>query len=632
MLIIVRAWILLSALLVGSGWILSALHQLNRIGYGVVFALAATAVIYWWRQTIHPTGNGLSRVLPKFRRRFKRPAPLLFLLLALLAFLAGALYVHTNADSNGYRVPRVLHWLGSEQWHWIHTDDKRVNVVACNFEWLSAPLILFTRTDRLLFLINFLSYLMLPGLIFSIFRRLEVRPRVAWWWMWILSSGWGFVIQASSDLNDFTAAIYALAAVDFALRARESRRISDVWLSMLAAALMTGIKQTNIPLALLWLVAAWPSLWLMLARPVATIFIGATSLLVSAVPITFFNVVHYGNWKGLAPGEKPFWSAGSHFWKVVGNLFSIPIQNLVPPLFPWAGRWDKIRLHFLQTPFGAHFAMMERFGHLGMGISEWNAGVGLGISVLAMISLIGASGFKRLAPADNTKPLNAFPWLVIVTPWVLLLVFMAEICSDENARLISAYYVFLFPLLLVHTAQERLVRRLWWQRLGILVMLMGAMVAVISRDRPLFPAKTIIGQLHTMYPRSKFLSTAWSHYAWRMTIVSVKRDLKNTLTKLLPSNERVVGYATQNGSFFEPELWFSSAHRRVKRVLPNDSPEELTLLGIHYVLVEDDALKISNMTITEWTQKYDGTVIDQWIFPKDPYRPPGHLYLVHLNN
>jgi hypothetical protein len=47
MLTMVRIWILFSALLVGGGWILSALHQLNRIGYGMLIALAGMAAIIW---------------------------------------------------------------------------------------------------------------------------------------------------------------------------------------------------------------------------------------------------------------------------------------------------------------------------------------------------------------------------------------------------------------------------------------------------------------------------------------------------------------------------------------------------------------------------------------------------------
>ena len=70
--------------------------------------------------------------------------------------------------------------------------------------------------------------------------RLGVRPRVAWPWMWLLPTGYNFLLQAGSIGNDTVPTIYALAAVDFGLRAWESRRLSYLWLSILSAALLTG--------------------------------------------------------------------------------------------------------------------------------------------------------------------------------------------------------------------------------------------------------------------------------------------------------------------------------------------------------------------------------------------------------
>jgi hypothetical protein len=154
-----------------------------------------------------PAREYLWRLWNKFQKRFQRPGPLLFLIIAALSLLSGALYPALNYDANAYRLPRVMHWLWAGQWHWIHTFDSRMNIAACGMEWLSAPLILFTHNDRFLFLINSFSYLMLPGLIFSVFTRSQVRSRVAWWWAWLLSSGWCFALQAGSVANDSFAAI-----------------------------------------------------------------------------------------------------------------------------------------------------------------------------------------------------------------------------------------------------------------------------------------------------------------------------------------------------------------------------------------------------------------------------------------
>ena len=158
----------------------------------------------------------------KFRRRFRRPFPLAFLILAALAFLGGALHPPTNYDALAYRIPRVLHWLAVGQWHWIHTIFDRLNDRSCGIEWVSAPFIALLKTDRWLFLINVVSFLLLPGLVFSVFTRLGVRRRVAWHWMWLVPTGYCLVLQAGSIGNDLFGATFALAAVDFALRAKNA--------------------------------------------------------------------------------------------------------------------------------------------------------------------------------------------------------------------------------------------------------------------------------------------------------------------------------------------------------------------------------------------------------------------------
>ncbi|HZL12940.1 MAG TPA: hypothetical protein VFC85_02240, partial [Verrucomicrobiae bacterium] len=137
-----------------------------------------------------------------------------------MAFLGGAMYAPNNYDALAYRIPRILHWLAANQWHWIHTIFDRVNDRSCGIEWVSAPFVALFKTDRFLFLINIVSFLFLPGLVFSMFTRLGVRRRVAWHWMWIVPTGYGFLLQAGSIGNDLFGAVFALAAVDFALRAK----------------------------------------------------------------------------------------------------------------------------------------------------------------------------------------------------------------------------------------------------------------------------------------------------------------------------------------------------------------------------------------------------------------------------
>src|SRR6185295_5371592 len=149
--------------------------------------------------------------LPKLRRRFARPLPLAFAALAALAILGGVLYPPSNYDGLSYRIPRVLHWLTAEQWHWIHSGFFRLNTRACGHEWVSAPLILFTNTDRWVFLLGAVPLLFLPGLFFSLLTRLGAHVRVAAKWMWLLPTGYCYVLQAGGIGNDLFGAVFVLA-------------------------------------------------------------------------------------------------------------------------------------------------------------------------------------------------------------------------------------------------------------------------------------------------------------------------------------------------------------------------------------------------------------------------------------
>jgi hypothetical protein len=291
-----------------------------------------------------------------------------------------------------------------------------MNISGCGFEWLSVPIVLFTDSFRFIFLINWIAFLFLPGLIFSVFVRLQVPPRTTWWWMWLLASGWCYAMQASSIINDSFAVVYALASVDFALRARESKKITDVWFSLIAAALVIGAKQTIIPLVLICGVALFPCLNLLRSRLLGTTTILIGLLLVSSMPLFYFNKQHTGTWLGVPPNtgaQAMFWARcepDSPIWGIVGNAFCIPAQNLVPPIFPWAGQWNEMMKHFLRTPFGSHFVSFEDFGLLGRAVTAGNAGLGLAICLLALISVVAArhfEGFAATAKRDSLVALDA---------------------------------------------------------------------------------------------------------------------------------------------------------------------------------------------------------------------------------
>ena len=130
-------------------------------------------------------------------------------------------------------------------------------------------------------MINALGFLLLPGLLFAVFRRLGVARKVAWTWMWLLPLAYGYLTQAGSIGNDLLGALFGLLSVYFGLRARASKNVSDVWLAGLAAALLTGTKLSNLPLALPCLVAVWPALGLLKKNLAGTVAVAAVAVVVS---------------------------------------------------------------------------------------------------------------------------------------------------------------------------------------------------------------------------------------------------------------------------------------------------------------------------------------------------------------
>src|SRR5438876_3667293 len=117
--------------------------------------------------------------------------------------------------------------------------------------------------------------------------------------MWLLPTGYVFLLQAGSAGNDAFPTVYALAAVDFACRAWTSRRPSDFWYSLLAVALLTGAKASNLPLVLPWLILLVPVLPLLRSKLAGTARVAFIAALVSVLPTAILNLHYSHTWSGL---------------------------------------------------------------------------------------------------------------------------------------------------------------------------------------------------------------------------------------------------------------------------------------------------------------------------------------------
>jgi len=545
------------------------------------------------------------------RARFRRWLPLAFLVLAALVFLGGALYPPSNHAGFTYRTPRVLHWLMDGQWHWIHTPNYRMNNRACGFEWLTAPLLLFTKSDRSLFLINFVSFLLLPGLVFSVFRRLGVRGRVAWCWMWLLPTGYNFLLQAGSTANDTFPAVYALAAVDFGLRAWRTRRPSDLWLSILSAALLTGAKATNLTLLLPWAIVVVPLLPMLFRRLGVTSLVMLLAAVVSFLPTAALNQHYIGDWSGLKL-ERQGMDMKNPIVGLWGNGLLL-LKNFVPPFFPAAGWWNRSALTVLPRaivePMEKNFE--QGFHVIGEMPIEDGAGLGFGLSVLIVVSVVAALARKpRRRGAAELKPLSkpnglsngggrmpplAVRVLVLIAPWGSLLVYCMKSGVVDAARLISVYYPLLLPSLLVDARQADIVRQRWWRAMVWGVLVLAALVLVMIPGRPLWPAQTVLSKVLSIKPGQRLAMRALDVY----TVYANRWDPLAEVRARLPKGLAVVGFMG-DGDDIDISLWRPFFSRRVKHILLEDTAEEIRRWGIEYAVVSGSHLAANGTTLSAW--------------------------------
>jgi hypothetical protein len=583
-------WLALSTSL--AGWVLSALGQLNRVGYLVFFVLAAAAFSFIARRENSHRPCARMHWRKQFRR-FRQPLPAAFFILAFLVLLGGLLYAPTNYTGLVYREQRVLQWLDHGQWWWIHTPNYRMNDRACGIEWFYAPLMLFTKSDRLLVLVNFLPFLLMPGLIFSVFTRLGVGARAAWAWMWLLPCGYNFLLQGASIANDTYPTVFALAAVDFALRARRSGNISDLWWSLLAAALLTGAKASNLPLLLPWAVIIFPQLPLLLKKNLpASIGVASIAAAVSFLPTAILNVKYCGDWTG-AVLESQGLAINHPLTGIWGNALLLLFNNFLPPLCPFAGWWNAHALEifpqWLVAPMVASFE--PGFHGIGELPTEDSAGLGMGLTLLLAASVLVNLFSRKKIPAQKN---SRFQKLILLTPWLALLAYCAKSGMVTPQRLIAPYYPLLIAPLLIGGAHGEITRRGWWKILAAIAILTGALVLTLLPDRPLWPAKTILAKLVAQHPESAALNRALKVY----TTYSLRSDPLNGVRDLLPPDVKTVGFIAGPDDM-DVSLWRPFGTRRVEHFFATEPP---AAIGKHveYAVVASYNLRFANVRFDDW--------------------------------
>lgn len=545
-------WISLSA-----GWslgliLLSLTGQLNRGGNAVLLGLGLGGSIF----SYYRLNGNLWKPRGLRWRRFRKPLPFLYLSCALAAVIGGAIHAPTNYDAFCYRIPRILQWLSEGRWHWIGGADPRMDFSGVGFEAMMIPPLAALHTLRFAFLINVISFLLFPGLIFSVFSALGVRKSISWTWMWILPCASCFVMEAGSIGNDFQACVYVLAALLFGTRALKSGRRTDVMLAVLSTALMTSVKASNLPL-LLPVTICLTAVLFKHPRLIATSAITAClAALVSFLPIAIANSRHAGDWTGQ---PNSLLKLRDPIVGLAGNVLMLGSASLAPAVFPQAEKLNSAFNNRIPEP-GLRW-IKEGFADFRMThpqlASEENSGVGLGVSAALLLGLAG--GWRSL----RSGRLSGLGGLVFAGFWIALLFYMMKLGNCGVPRLVAPYYAGLIGLPLVLMQSGKVLSSRWWRWSSVLLLLPILPALACNPSRPLLPMTMIVEKLMGFGIATTTLSRMESVYE----VYANRADPYQAVRRLLPPDAKSIGFAGTAGES-QYSFWLPLGTRRVTDFTP----------------------------------------------------------------
>lgn len=594
--------VLLAAACNASGWILSTAGSLHAPGFAL--AIPFTYFVLIRITGLGYPGTGDVRQVLRSARRFAKPLPLGFMVIAVLATLGGLLHAPNNMDALHSRMPRVAHWLMEERWTWFPANNNAQNTRSCGFEWITAPMISLTGTDRFTFLINSVAFLILPGACFGVMRGLGLGGKISWTWMWLVPTGYCFALQAGGVGNDLAPALFAASAFAFGFRWKRQGGLASAALALASLAMMTACKPSTLPLLLPFAVLFLGMWRTALAHPLRSAALAAFLALASFLPTAVLNIRHCGDWTGLR-AENPDLAKVEPIVGIAGNLINASLQNLAPPVFPLAGKWNPFFIRLFPEPFkeamkrsfeptGAEFILPDIQGE------EW-AGIGAGITYLLGITMLIAFAKERRGANKGASPRVLLYTALFGTA---LMVYFAKTGLYTVARHISPFYLFLIAVALLALRPEKTIRTRLWKLSVFMAMASTALMLVITPSRPLWPAKWFSGKFGES-PANPVIARASIGYS----IYADRADALGPLRRELPADANRVGFMSfAAGS--EMPFWKPYGTMRVHHIRPGQSITKLRREGMRHVVINRTNFENRTGTTPEqWASDNGGRIV-----------------------
>ncbi|PWU14619.1 MAG: hypothetical protein C5B50_16925 [Verrucomicrobia bacterium] len=529
-------WIRAATAAVMLGWVLSALGALDGRGYLIAGVIVVALLLAGWRgvfptsprddgclpgsagisaresEQVDPRGqDGPGRTChdaPRYAalRCCWRPLPFLFLLALVLTVVGSILYEPDNFDGLSYRIPRVLHWLTEHRWHWANVPYQEINYMLPNYEWLTVPFYLATGSFHSTVVINWIAFLLVPPLFFSLLRAFGTPLGTAYDWMWILPLGYLIALQAGGIGNDLLGLTMILAALHCAWRFNRTDRGVYLFDAVLAAAFCTGIKASNIPLAGFVLIILLRGPGRLLAHRFAlgvSIVLGA---LCSAIVPMALNWLHTGSVLGAPPGQDQVQELPVGW---IGNGLILGVSMWTPPICPGAAHVSDLMERSLGRGLGswlhAHYKKFE----LGFSELPQDSGLGLGVTLALLLSVLLWAVYSRCeskvqspkskvgqtAAARRSSP-QFFPWQIgLYWAWLgfSLLVLLGRLGTGPAfPRNVLPWYPLLLAPLLARIGGEHISRSKIWRIAAPLAVFTVIPPLILTPERPILPSSVVL--------------------------------------------------------------------------------------------------------------------------------------------
>jgi hypothetical protein len=429
-------------------------------------------------------------------------------------------------------------------------------------EWVMMPLFAATHSLRSLSLLNVAAFALLPGAVFRCCVGLGLGGHAAWLWMWVLPSAYCFASQAGGTGNDLYGAVLVLISLGRALRHARNGNPGDAWVSLLASALATGVKASNLPFVLPSLVLLGLHAGAMVRRPAKTCAIAVLALVLSFGPHAAMNVLHTGVWHG-DPHNTMHVQIIRPLAGLAGNLLMVLAGCIHPPVVPYASVWNS-----WVAPSSGHQLfewIREGFPRFGLEVrelvNEEAAGLGPGV-FLVFLGLLGTA----LTMGGIRWPVRSEARWLLGTTVLAGLVYMLSMGSESGSRLLAPWYgTCILGVMVLLPGLDAACRSARIRTLAACCVLSAVPIALFTPSRPLLPVPFLAGLVTSEHTGKGIAQRAQAVYG----VYAHRADSLAALRQYIPEGARVVGFL---GGSDDPDvsLWRPWGARKVVHLLPED--------------------------------------------------------------